>query len=274
MKKNNLKKLVWKVFYVLLILGCLGCIIGMVRSYQKNETEGILAEEQRTELEQSYVVIPEEEDLEVHQKAELPMDFEGLKQVNPEIYAWIRIPDTNIDYPILQHEDIDQSYYLTRNLYGKEASAGSIYTENYNSRDFTDPNTIIYGHNMKNGSMFHNLRYFAQESYFTEHEELLIYLPDKILQYRIVACYEYDDRHLLTCFDFEDSKVFANYLEDILNPRSIYANVRQGITLSSEDRLITLSTCIAGQPDSRRLLQAVLISETEAEYKGAENEKR
>lgn len=258
----------WKFLYVLLILICMFCAAGMVAYLYKGKKEDQAVVEQKEKLEEQFVKNKETE----LEKAELPIDFEGLQQINPEIYAWIRIPDTNIDYPILQHEDEDQTYYLTRDIYGETSSAGSIYTEYYNQKDFTDPNTILYGHNMKNGSMFHNVRYFADAEYFDEHETLYIYLPDKILTYEIISCYEYDDRHLLGSFDFSDEEVYAAYLEEIMNPRSMYTMVREGTELTTEDRLVTLSTCVANKPNNRRLLQAVLIEETEAEYKGADHE--
>lgn len=267
-------KKVWKAVYVLLIVLCLLCIAGMVWYLRNDQKEEQAAEEQQEVLQEEYVeeIQPEAEKPVETQKADLPIDFEGLWEINPEIYAWIRIPDTNIDYPVLQHEEEDQSYYLTRDIYGETQQAGSIYTESYNQKDFTDPNTVLYGHNMKNGSMFHNVRYFAEKEFFDEHEELYIYLPDKILKYEIIACYEYDDRHLLGSFDFSDGEVFAEYLEGIMNPRSIYAMVREGIELTTEDRLVTLSTCIANKPNNRRLLQAVLTEELEAEYRGNVNE--
>lgn len=255
----------WKFLYVLLILICVLCIAGMVGYLYKGKKEDQAIEAQKEQLEEQFV---KNEGTEL-EKEELPIDFEGLWQINPEIYAWIRIPDTNIDYPILQHADEDQAYYLTRDIYGETSSAGSIFTEYYNSMDFTDPNTILYGHNMKNGSMFHNVRYFADAEYFDEHDTMYIYLPDKILTYEIINCYEYDDRHLLGSFDFSDEEVYAEYLEEIMNPRSMYTMVREGIELSTEDRLVTLSTCVANKPNNRRLLQAVLVEETEAEYKGA-----
>ena len=125
---------------------------------------------------------------------------------------------------------------------------------------------------MKNGSMFHNVRYFAEREYFDEHEDLYIYVPGNILKYQIIACYEYDDRHLLGSFDFSDEEVFAEYLEEIMNPRSMYTMVRDGVELTTENRIITLSTCVANKPNNRRLLQAVFVEEIEAEYRGAENE--
>lgn len=268
-KKNS-----WKIVYVLLIVLCLACIGGMLLYLQKERKDEAAIEEQQQVLQEQFAEQQTEADPETQEaeKAELPIDFEGLWEVNPEIYAWLRVPDTNIDYPVLQHMEDDQSYYLTRDIYGKSNQAGSIYTEYYNSRDFQEPNTVLYGHNMKNGSMFHNVRYFADREYFDGHEELYIYLPDKILKYQIIACYEYDDRHLLGSFDFHDEAVFAEYLEDIMNPRSMYAMIREGVKLTTEDKLVTLSTCVANKPNNRRLLQAVLVEEIEAEYRGTVNE--
>ena len=91
------------------------------------------------------------------------IDFAELSSINPDIYAWIRIPDTQIDYPVLQREE-DDTYYLRHNSSGRYAFAGSIYTEEANSRDFKDPMTVLYGHNMRDGSMFQNLHFFEDEA--------------------------------------------------------------------------------------------------------------
>ena len=268
------KKSVWKILYGLLVVLCLLCIVGMVIYLQKDKEQENAQLEQQEVIEEQFVV--QEQDIEEiameEEKAELPIDFEGLQAINPEIYAWIRVPDTKIDYPILQHVGEDQSYYLTRDIYGKSQQAGSIYTEHYNTTDFMDPNTVLYGHNMKNGSMFHNVRYFAQKEYFDEHRDLYIYMPDKILKYEIITCYEYDDRHLLGTYDFYDEEVYAEYLEEIMNPRSMYTMIREGVQLTTEDKLVTLSTCVANKPNNRRLLQAVLVEVIEAEYRGTVNE--
>ena len=270
MKKS--KKRVLKSLYILLVVLCLICIGVLLFLLMKDQKAETAMEEQQQMLEDAFVEkTAEQEAVAEEEKAELPIDFEGLMEVNPEIYAWIRVPDTKIDYPILQHEGEDQSYYLTRDIHGKTTQAGSIYTEYYNNKHFQDPNTIIYGHNMKNGSMFHNVRYFAEQEYFDEHEELYIYMPGKILKYQIINCYVYDDRHLLAAFDLSDETVHEEYLEDIMRPRSMYTMIRQEVELSTEDKLITLSTCVANQPNSRRLLQAVLVEEIEAEYRGTVN---
>ena len=263
-----MKKNIWKIIYVLLVAACLVCIGAMVWYLQRDHAEEEAVQQQQEEIVEQYV--SEEAEVEL---AELPIDFEGLQAINPEIYAWIEIPDTNINYPILQHEGEDQSYYLTRDMYGERNQAGSIYTEDYNNKDFQDYHTVLYGHNMKNGSMFHNVRYFAQREFFDEHHEMFIYLPGKILKYEIITCYEYDDRHLLSLFDYDDKEGFAKYIEEIMNPRSMYTMVREEQEVTTEDKLVTLSTCIANKPNNRRLLQAVLIEEIDAEYRGAMNEK-
>lgn len=257
----------WKMMYLLLVMACLCCIGGMVWYLQKDQAEEQTAAEQQEEIVEQFVA--EEADAEL---AQLPIDFEGLQEINPEIYAWIEVPGTNINYPILQHEGEDQGYYLTRDMYGEYNQAGSIYTEDYNNKDFQDYHTVLYGHNMKNGSMFHNVRYFAEREFFEEHKDLFVYMPGKILKYEIITCYEYDDRHLLSLFDYDDQEGFAAYIEEIMNPRSMYTMVREDREVTTEDKLLTLSTCVANKPNNRRLLQAVLIEELEAEYRGAIDE--
>jgi sortase B len=274
--KSDSKKVLWKVAYGVMVVGCLVCIGVMAMFLVKDKQQEEAAEVQQQELEEHFVTevateVPVEETVE-EPLAELPVDFEGLWEINPEIYAWIEVPDTKINYPVLQHEGEDQGYYLSRDIHGKSNQAGSIYTEDYNNKDFKDPHTILYGHNMKNGSMFHNVRYFAEKEFFEEHKDLFIYLPDRILKYEIIACYEYDDRHLLGSFDFDDEEAYGKYLEEIMNPRSMYTMIRKDREITVEDHLITLSTCVANKPNNRRLLQAVLIEETPAEYRGAGNE--
>lgn len=186
-----------------------------------------------------------------------PVDFDAMWKVNQDVYAWITVPGTVIDYPILQHAT-DNTYYLNYNIDGSYGYPGCIYTENMNSKEFTDNNTVIYGHNMKNGTMFAGLHKFEDASFFNEHTEVVIYTPEKELNYTIFAAYIYDDRHLLYSFNFAEKEVYANYLTDIQNMRSMNANIREDITVTAEDKIITLVTCMANQPEKRLLVQAVL----------------
>ena len=186
-----------------------------------------------------------------------PVDFDGMWKVNQDVYAWITVPGTVIDYPILQHAT-DNTYYLNYNIDGSYGYPGCIYTENMNSKEFTDNNTVIYGHNMKNGTMFAGLHKFEDANFFNEHTQVLIYTPEREYTYTIFAAYIYDDRHLLYSFNFADEQVYANYLSDIQNMRSMNANIREDITVTAEDKIITLVTCMANQPSKRLLVQAVL----------------
>lgn len=187
----------------------------------------------------------------------IPVKFEELQAVNPDVYAWITVPGTDIDYPILQHAS-DNSYYLMHNIDGSYGYPGCIYTENLNSKDFTDNNTVIYGHNMKNGSMFAQLHKYEDSDFFDANREVLIYLPDEVLHYTIFAAHIYDDRHLLYSFDFTDPEVYQKYLDSIFSIRDMSANIDKDITVTTDDQIITLVTCIGSQPNNRLLVQAVL----------------
>ena len=187
----------------------------------------------------------------------IPVKFEELQAVNPDVYAWITVPGTDIDYPILQHAS-DNSYYIMHNIDGSYGYPGCIYTENMNSKDFTDNNTVIYGHNMKNGSMFAQLHKFEDPDFFDANREVVIYLPGEVLHYTIFAAHIYDDRHLLYSFDFTNPEVYQKYLDSIFSTRDMSANIDKDITVATDDQIITLVTCIGSQPNNRLLVQAVL----------------
>lgn len=193
---------------------------------------------------------------------ENPINFAELKEINADVCAWIKVPDTRIDYPILQASNGDDSYYLSHNMYKKYEKVGSIYIESLNANTFTDPNTLIYGHNTVNGTMFRDLHNFRDKKYFDERDTIYIYTPRHILTYTIFACHRYDNRHIMKSFDFKDKNVFAEYLKSCINPKSVIANTRP-VEISVEDRIITLSTCIDSAHNYRLLLQGVLISDEE-----------
>lgn len=223
---------------------------------QDNEAETVTTEVSEDDIQETEgEILAEETEANVYEGC--PVDFAGMWETNEDVYAWITIPGTVIDYPILQHAT-DNTYYLNYNIDGSYGYPGCIYTENLNSKDFTDNNTVIYGHNMKNGTMFAGLHKFEDAAFFEENTKVYIYTPEKELNYTIFAAYIYDDRHLLYSFDFADSQVYATYLEDIQNMRSMNALIREDITVTAEDKIITLVTCIGNQPSKRLLVQAVL----------------
>lgn len=190
---------------------------------------------------------------------EIPIDFAALQAKNPDIYAWIQIPETKVDYPVVQ-SSTDNGYYLNHTIDGVEGYPGSIYTENLNKKDFSDGNTVIYGHNMKNGTMFASLHKYVDPSYMKEHPEILIYTPEHKYTYQVFAAVTYDDRHILSSFDFADSAQFQGFLDSINSVRNMSTYRNPDISVTAEDKIITLSTC--NNNDSQRfLVEAVLISE-------------
>ncbi len=187
------------------------------------------------------------------------IDWEELKSQNPDIYAWIYIPGTNIDYPILQHPD-EKSYYLNHNIDGSEGYPGCIYTQNVNTKDWSDPNTVIYGHNMNNGSMFHDLHRFEDAVFFDETQYLYIYTPERNLVYEIFAAYPFTNIDLMMCFDYSTPEALLVYFDGIWTNRSMTSHFRDSVVLYGDSRIITMSTCIGGQPDMRYLVQGVLLN--------------
>lgn len=188
-----------------------------------------------------------------------PIDFEAEKQKYPDIYAWINIPNTNINYPVVQHPTKDD-FYLDHNAEQKYTKAGAIYSEIKNSKDFSDPNTVLYGHNMLNGSMFRDLHKFRkEEKFWNENKYIYVYTPGHILTYEICSAYRYDNRHILNSFNFNDTAVFEEYLETVKNPKSLISRTRE-VELNKDSKILTLSTCISN-PAYRYLVQGVLVKD-------------
>lgn len=210
-------------------------------------------------------ILPETTSIETDTLPETPetgiIDFKTLQKINPDIYAWIEIPGTVISYPVVQRAD-DNTFYLNHSSDGSYYIGGAISTENYNSKDFTDRNTVIYGHYMKNGTFFTGLHNFIDADFFTEHRYVYIYTPDRTLSYKIFAVYPYDTRHLLLSFDYSSPFVFSKVFESVFKIRDMSAYISDDVTLDSKnDLVLTLSTCFYGDGKRRFLLQAVLVTD-------------
>ena len=191
-----------------------------------------------------------------------PIDFAALQAEAPDAAGWIKVPGTVIDYPVMRSgEDMKEDFYLSHDKNGKYLFAGSIYMQKVNSPDFSDAATVLYGHNMKNGSKFAALHKFKKKDFFNENRVLYIYTPGHIYTYEIYSVFVYDNRLLTATFDFSDPADIAAYQQLTLDPRSYTMQVREGITLGPDDRLVTLSTCTNNDME-RLLLHAVLRDDT------------
>lgn len=181
------------------------------------------------------------------------IDFEALKGINEEIAAWIYVPNTNIDYPVVAGEDND--YYLSHNANGEVNRAGAVFLDFRSNPDFTDQNTMVYGHRMNNGSMFADLHKFQEEEFFRQNDKVYIYLPDGSMNtYRIFNATTVDERDDAYTLQFADDAEFEAYLAQ-MKERSVFET---DVELTAQDRIITLSTCVRGQDTNRYIVQAVL----------------
>ena len=192
-----------------------------------------------------------------------PVDFEKLTAINPELYAWIRIPGTKIDYPVAQHEGEDQTYYLKHDLYRTPQFAGCIFSQEPSAKDMTDPVTVMYGHNMRNGSMFQNLYSFLEEDALKDDRYVYVYTQGQMLVYRIYCATYGDNRNITQAWDFSEPEELEKYIEDTKHPRSMEARTAEPDEVTTEDRILTLSTCVYQQPGVRLLVHAVLIYRSE-----------
>ncbi len=192
---------------------------------------------------------------------DIPVDFESLKKENPDIYAWITIPGTEINYPVVQ-SSTDNVYYLNHTVDYEESPEGAIYTENYNSKDFSDFLTVLYGHNMKSGAMFAGLRGYEDNSFFESHRDVMIYTPDAIRKYRVFAAYVEDDRHLLYYYHQGQTPEDRNtFLNDAAAPREMQSIYASDVPVDENSRILTLSTCHRRGDHYRFLVHACLVEE-------------
>ena len=177
------------------------------------------------------------------------IDFKNLTKTNPDVIGWLYIPDTKIDEPILKGKDNDE--YLHTDIYKKYNKAGSIFIDEINNGDFKDDNTIIYGHNMKNGSRFHDLRYFInKDNYFEEHPTVYIYLPDGSINV-------YDIYGASVLNSYSDLYSKGNEYSDYIK-RSLAESSKKREVSNEEAPLIMLSTCYGGDSEDRFVLFARL----------------
>ncbi len=187
-----------------------------------------------------------------------PLDFEKLQELNPDIHAWMYIPGTNIDVPIVQHAD-DNTYYLNHSVYGEEDINGAVFTENHNSTDFSDYITGIYGSSFDESSGFHDLYKYVDRVFLEEHNQLILYLPGKVLTYRIFAAYVGENNNVVVGYDRGiDPKAREHYLDDILRQRSMNDIIDRHTDVNYDSKILTLSTNYKSENNFRFLMQAYL----------------
>ena len=179
-----------------------------------------------------------------------PIDFDGLNKVNPEVIGWLRVGAVDISYPIAQTDNND--FYLHRTFRKEDNFAGCIFMEHTNSKNLTYQNTIIYGHNMKDRSMFGNLREFANQETYEKNRYFWIYTPKLIYQYEIFSSHVVGKTSATYIIKFSPAD-FQAFLDESLHS----SDIRCDAVPTTSDRIVTLSTC-TGDDATRRVLKGKL----------------
>lgn len=178
----------------------------------------------------------------------LTIDFEELKQKNPDIIGWIYIPLLEISYPVVKCDN--NEYYLNRTFEKNSNSCGCIFADCQNNSDFSDYNTFVYGHNMKNGSMFGSLkRYLREEDLYHEDPYFYIYTEDFVYQYMIYSCYVTEPDSQSYRFT-NTNEEYQKYLTEVIEKSSVKCNTIE----NKNENTVTLSTCYGSGEQKKRLL--------------------
>ena len=253
-RRGRMQPVQMAILAVALVVFCISAValIRIFLEYKQGEDTYQEIEEQFAVQEQTE---PETEGGTGEEAAEdrfepLSIDFQALRAVYPDVYGWIQMPGLDVSYPVVQGPDND--YYLYRMVDGEENNAGSIFVEQSNGAKFQDANTILYGHNMKNGSMFGKLKKYGEEEFYKENPSFYLYTEDGAWQYDIFSVRVVSAVGGSYQISFASEADFEAYIDTAIRT-SMYDT---GVVPGAGDTLVTLSTCTSSD-ENRLIVQAV-----------------
>lgn len=246
----------WRVVFVVSLVVLIAALIGLgAIAFQY-----ISQQRAYDDLEQ-YASLSDSENMTL---ADLTVDWDALRAVNPDIVAWVYVPDSPINYPVVQGDDNEE--YLHKAFDGSTgwlASAGTIFLDSTNSSDFSDRNSALYGHHMNDGSMFASLSDWQNNDEFNSHRDIYVLTPQGNYRLKTFALVKTtgDDALVQTTFSSDES--YQSYIQDKLD-RSV--TTQQGEVLSAADirQSMLFSTCEYSQADGRAVLFAAVVETTVA----------
>ena len=182
-------------------------------------------------------------------------DWEKLKQINEDFVGWIRLDDSTVDYPFVQ--GTDNEYYLRHLFDGTYNNSGCVFMDVNNNRDFSDKNTILYAHNMKNGTMFASIEKYKDASYYDGHKVIHIYTEAATYDVYPVAGIVTDGQDDYVRTSFNDDNDFMSYVNRFVSSSTFTSEQ----SIESTDRIVMLSTCNYDRSDGRYVLIGKLVQE-------------
>jgi sortase B len=186
--------------------------------------------------------------------------FEELKKKNSDIIGWIRfdnLDQIDISYPILYSGDDEK--YLHTDLYGKSRAAGCIFLEGLNQPNLKDQYQIIYGHNMRNGSMFGSLKKYKKSGFYEENPYFTVYTEKMAYRYQIFSVHNAKADGAVYQIGYGQDETYQKFLNSLAEDSLIDT----GLTPKKTDRVLTLSTCTGNGYESRFAVHAVLVNQAE-----------
>lgn len=230
--------------------------------YEETQQEFVsINEEAQKKVEAVDTLLPEDLASELVDEEEtgwwnnISVDLEGLEERNSDIIGWIYFENESISYPILYSGD--NTTYLRKTYDGKASTAGSIFLDGESTPDFSDPNVLIYGHNMRDLSMFGRLRYYkTDKSYYQDHQYFQIFTAGKVYRYQIFAYCDVRDNDQIYYAYGPNPEDFEGAVNHILSKSYVTTDVYK-----NNDNIVTLSTCTSASDDERLVICAVRADE-------------
>ena len=233
MKKNVIYISLVSLIMLNILVLILGLSITKINRWKKNNKENEFMQNEIKEI----AIIQNDDDVE--NKSDYKVDFKALKEINSDVVGWLEVPGTNVNYSVVKSTNND--YYLTHNFNKKYNSSGWIFADYNNKFDGTDKNIVIYGHNVRDNSMFGSLKNIIYEDWFNNEENynITFMTENKNEIYRVFSVYKIEAEDYYIQTEFKNQRIFDNFVKT-LQKRSIKEFNEQ---VSYEDTILTLSTC-------------------------------
>lgn len=247
----------WRVVFVVslvVLIGAVGSLAAIVYQYWAQQNA-------YNDLEQ-YASLSDSETLSL---ADLTVDWAALQAINPDIVAWVYVPGTEINYPVVQGEDNEE--YLHTAFDGSTgwlASAGTIFLDASNASDLSDRNSALYGHHMNDGSMFAAIADWTTEEEFNSHRDVYVLTPEGNYRLKTYALVLTTGTDAIVQTTFASDESFAAYVQDKLD-RSVVSQTGDVLSATDIQKSMILSTCEYSQNDGRAVLFAAVVETTVAD---------
>lgn len=255
-----------KVILIIVLAVCVGLFVYSGLNLIKINKEYKEARDYYDELSETYVSVAQEPEKDTTSDAvkvdesaadkevcPITVDFNNLLATNKDVCAWIYSPDTVINYVVVQGED--NNNYLHHKLDGTYNASGTLFIDCECSPNFSGANTIIYGHNMKDGSMFASLHNYVDQSYYDAHPIMYISTPAGDYKLEIFSCFTCDFDADTYTLSFASEAEYSAFLNKMVSQ----SNVKTNVSVDSSERIVTLSTCTYEYDNARYVVMGKLV---------------